>query len=198
MRKPRGAALRYGSRIVDNLPERKFLMARRSFAPRGAVRTAAKRKSSWIQYQFVTQSQTATGGSLIFILNTAALALRPFTIIRTHFVVSLASDQAAAQEDQFASFGMAVVSLQAAAVGVSAIPTPFTDMASDLWFVHRNMISDESSLADNPKPSLKVDIDSKAMRKVDIGQDVVVVWEFGSGGDGSSIAVAGRMLVKLH
>jgi len=134
----------------------------------------------------------------MFSLNAAALALRPFTIVRTRMELQLRSDQAAAIEFQRASFGLAVVSDQAVAVGVTAVPTPFTDMGSDLWFVHQNLWGDESNLTDRTRPSTYVTIDSKAMRKVDIGQDIVVVAEFGTGGGGAILGAAGRMLVKVN
>ena len=41
-------------------------------------------------------------------------------------------------------------------------------------------------------------IDSKAMRKVDIGQDIALVVEAGIGGNGCVVETVGRMLVKLH
>ena len=94
---------------------------------------------------------------------------------------------------------MAVVSDQVSAVGVTAIPTPFTDMASDLWFVHLNLWGDESKLTDRSTSATRATIDSKAMRKVDIGQDIVVVGEMASTpGTGVILSAAGRMLVKVN
>ncbi len=155
--------------------------------------------SVWFGFQHASSTMTSTGGTIIFSLNAAALALEPFTIVRSHFEVALRSDQAAAVERQSASFGIAVVSDQAVAIGVTAVPTPFTDMASDLWFVHRNIFGDESSLTDITRPETRISIDSKAMRKVDIGQDIVVVGELASTpGTGQIMRVAGRMLVKTH
>ena len=42
------------------------------------------------------------------------------------------------------------------------------------------------------------EIDSKAMRKVDIGQDLVIVAEASGVGDGFTTVLAGRMLVKVN
>ena len=172
-------------------------MAHRRFA---RVVKGPKRLTSWFQFQNNSATMTVTGGTVLFSLNAAALALRPFTVVRSHFEVMLSSDQAAAIETQFAAFGIAVVSDQASGAGVTALPTPFTDMASDLWFVHRNLMADESNLTDRTRSSSKFSIDSKAMRKVDIGQDIVVVGEFssGAGGGGVVLVVAGRMLVKVN
>ena len=78
------------------------------------------------------------------------------------------------------------------------MPTPFTDMGSDFWFVHKNLYADESSLTDRTRSSTKASIDSKAMRRVDVGQDIVVVVEFATGSGGLILSTAGRMLVKAH
>ena len=95
---------------------------------------------------------------------------------------------------------MAVVSDQATAAGVTAVPTPVTDPGSDLWMVHRFWYGDESSLIDKVKPALKVSIDSKAMRKVDQGQDLVIVSEISTAasGSGAVLVSAGRFLVKVN
>ncbi len=167
-------------------------MAGRRFQTRGP-----KRLSSWFQFQAQDVTMTAVGGTVVFSLNAAALALRPFTIVRSRFELMLRSDQSAAIEQQAASFGIAVVSDQAVAVGVTAVPTPNTDMASDLWFVHQNLFADEMGLLDTMRAATKVSVDSKAMRKVDIGQDIVVVGEFG-GFSGCKLSVSGRMLVKVN
>ena len=45
------------------------------------------------------------------------------------------SDQSAATELFIGNLGLAVVSDQATAVGVTAVPTPATDRGSDLWFL---------------------------------------------------------------
>ena len=107
-------------------------MARRQFA-RGAAAISQKRLTSWFQFQPIRVTGAA-GGTIMFSLNAAALALRPFTIVRSRFEVGIISDQTAATEDQLGAIGMAVVSDQAVAVGVTAVPTPITDMGSDLWF----------------------------------------------------------------
>ncbi len=174
-------------------------MARRREYVRGASAISQKRFTSWFQFLSTEVTMSATGGTIIFSLNAAALALRPFTVVRSRFELMLRSDQAAAIEAQAAAFGMAVVSDQAVAVGVTAVPTPSTDMASDLWFVHQNIFADESALTDRTRSSTKVSIDSKAMRKVDIGQDVAFVSENDTGlGQGFTITFGGRMLIKVN
>ncbi len=165
------------------------------------VRTA-KRLSSWFQFVPTTTAFSAGGGTILFQLNAAALALRPFTIVRTRFLLGMQTDQIAASEDQVGALGMAVVSDQASAVGVTAVPTPLTDMASDLWFVHQLMYgallrADGTGI--DAGAMLTTEVDSKAMRKVDIGQDMVIVGELSSGASaGFTLTVGGRILVKVN
>ncbi len=176
-------------------------MAHRTFR-RGAGAIASKRLTSWFEFQPVLTNLSAVGGTIIFSLNAAALALRPFTIVRTRFLVGIISDQTAASENQVGALGMAVVSDQAVAVGVTAVPTPIIDMASDLWFVHQLMYNTFvfASGIGFQDGGLKVtEIDSKAMRKVDIGQDMVVVGGLsGAASAGFTMFVGGRMLVKVN
>ena len=166
---------------------------------RSVVERSPTRASIWFDFQPARVALTAAGGTVIASLNTAALNLLPFTIIRSRFELFIDSDQAAVDEVQVAGFGIAVVSDQAVVIGVTAIPTPITDMSSDLWFVHKIVYggatpSDAAGRGGNV--GLAYTVDSKAMRKVVIGQDIVIVGEFSSVGSGLRLTVAGRMLIK--
>ena len=160
-----------------------------------------RRKTTWFQFAPLSQVVT-TGATLVFSLNAAALALRPFTFIRSYWSLYTMSDQVAADEIFGAAFGLAIVSDQASAIGVTAIPTPVTDMASDLFFGHVNMwgaVSDGGT-GTGAITGVKHELDSKAMRKVDVGQDLAVVVEGyqGTVGGGTKILMAGRMLIKVN
>ena len=173
-------------------------MAHRS-SQRGARAISQKRLTSW--FQFVPVETGVTAAVILFSLNAAALALRPFTIVRTRFLLSIISDQAAVSEIQMGALGMAIVSDQAAAIGVTAVPTPITDMGSDLWFFHQLLYNEFSFLtaAGFEEGGLaQYEADSKAMRKVDIGQDLVIVAEPSATSDGFITRVGGRMLVKVN
>ena len=168
----------------------------RSRRPSGlVVRSGPKRTTTWFGFNPTVQALTAAGGTIIFSLNAAALALQPFTVVRSLFELYITSDQEAASEDQLAGFGIAVVSDEATAAGVTAIPTPITEMASDLWFAHQLLFNSTTA---NPVSNVgtRYMVDSRAMRKVSIGQDIVVVLEFDASGGGSNVIIGGRMLVK--
>ena len=176
-------------------------MAHRRQVGRSAGAISQRRLTSWFEFQPIRTAFSATGGTVLFTLNAAALALRPFTIIRTRFLVSIETDQLAADEPQVGALGMAIVSDQASAVGVTAVPTPITDMASDFWFVHQLMFSSfvfADATGFDSQGMTNHTIDSKAMRKVDIGQDLVVVGELSAQGQGFTLTLGGRMLVKVN
>jgi len=83
-----------------------------------------------------TTIATVSTATLVTSLSAGALAFRPFTVVRTRGVLHLRSDQFANSESQSAAYGRCVVSDQAVAIGVTAVPTPITDNGSDLWFVY--------------------------------------------------------------
>ncbi len=163
------------------------------------IRTRGKKRlSTWFSIDFDSTTFTVAGGSILSSLNAAALALRPFTVVRTHLEVMMISDQAAAVEFQAGAIGLSVVSDQASAAGVSSVPTPVTDIGSDLWFVHQVLYSDESNLTDRTRNASRYSIDSKAMRRVDGDQDIVIVGELSATGSGFVLFTAGRMLIKTN
>ncbi len=164
---------------------------------RHQVGRSAQRKTVWFSVPLTSTIITTEVGTVVSSLNAGALALRPFTIVRTHIQLFLASDQEAAIELQEAAFGLAVVSDQAVAVGLSALPTPATDLSSSLWLAHQVMFADAVNITDRTSPGQKYEINSKAMRKVEIGQDLVLMAESGSS-SGVNILSGGRILVKTH
>ena len=175
-------------------------MARRSrgFA---VVQSGTKRLSDWgFLTPGISTIAAASTATLVASLNAAALAIRPFTIVRTRGLLFSRSDQSAATENYGGAFGMAVVSDQASLIGVSAIPTPITDMGSDLWFVHeqaygRMNFKDASGVFEEGHTHR---FDSKAMRKVNADQDIVFVVETPSFSSSWSVMSTLRFLVKLH
>ena len=160
------------------------------------------RESSWV---FVTETSSTLAAAntalLIGSANAALLALRPFTIVRTRGVLAIRSDQTAASENFSAALGIAIVSDQASAIGITAVPTPFTDLGSDLFFVHQmmaNRFEFVSGVGVEAKSMQFLEYDSKAMRKVNDSQDIAVVLENSSISAGTNIFHAARILIKLH
>ncbi len=176
-------------------------MARRHV---GRARGGPRREFSWFEIEPVSAVLTVAGGTIFNSMSAVELARRPFTIMRTHLTCWIESDQSAASEKQLAAIGLAVVSDQAAAAGVGSIPTPITDDDSDLWFVHKFLMSNflfasGVGFAEGQSAGMLYEVDSKAMRKVNDGEDIVVVAEVDAViGGGVVVTTAGRLLIKNH
>ncbi len=159
------------------------------------------RETLWLQ-GVVTEDVLAAASSAVVIgsLNAAALALRPFTIVRTRGVLQVRSDQIAASEQYEAQYGHAVVSDQAVGVGVTALPTPDTDNGSDLWMVFQTVMGTVRFVtgAGFSERMSQLEFDSKAMRKVEGGQDLVLMAEASAISSGLTLRAFSRILIKLH
>ena len=161
----------------------------------------ARRSSTWLDIPPAGVTLTSMGGTITHSLNADELAKRPFTVVRTHLELQIQSDQSAAAEIQVAGVGLALVSDQALAVGVTAVPTPVTDAESDLWFLHKYLMSSflfGSGIGFQEPNTRSYTIESKAMRKVNDDQDVIVVLELSNIGAGMIVNIAGRLLIKEH
>ena len=158
------------------------------------------RATSWVSLG-TTFTTLASGTPVLFTgFSASVLAVRPFTIVRVRGWLSLSSDQAVAGENYAASLGLAVVSAEALAIGVTAVPTPQAEKDSDLWFLYEELSGRVSAVTStgisDASPSTR--IDSKAMRKVEDGQDVAVLEESLNAFPGCIMGKGGRMLIKLH
>ncbi len=114
----------------------------------------------------------------------------------------IATDQTVANELFGCAIGQCVVSDQSVAIGVTAVPTPVTDLGSDLWLMHDTSMGSTENLSAvgfTPRAGYVKDYDSRAMRKVVEGQDIMLVAEgLGAISEGFVLAHQGRMLIKLH
>jgi len=176
-------------------------MARKRFMRGGR----SVRETLWFQFPEIrVVNVSANAATLAHSLNAAALALRPFTIVRSLFHWSVRSDQTGVSENWESGLGIAVVTDQAAAIGVTAVPTPFTDLGSDEWLLHAvldgrfEFITGVGFEANSVSPRGGALIESKAMRKVENGSDIVTVIENDSLSLGTTNYLVGRMLIKLH
>ena len=160
------------------------------------------RKTFWLSGAHIQTTMAAANTAvLVSSLNAAALALRPFTIVRSRGFWTLTSDQTAATEGQSVAHGLIVVSDQAVAIGVTAVPTPVVDDGSS-WHVldaaaTRFTFISGVGVAFNTMPERYV-IDSKAMRKVEEGQDLIQVVATSGVSSGAIVHTYMRTLIKLH
>ena len=162
----------------------------------------AGRQSLWLFVDTsITNLVTASTAALIGSLNAAALALRPFTVVRTRGFFGIRSDQIVTSESYDGALGYSVVSDQASAIGVTAVPTPETDRGSDFFFVYESLMGrfqDQTSAGFHDNALTWTQFDSKAMRKVDEGSDLVITIESSALGTGQTIHHSARILIKLH
>ncbi len=174
-------------------------MARRTRGLRTFVRPAAKTKV-WIRSSLAA-TVVVPGNQLLTVLSAGALLLRPFTIMRTRLVISFLSDQVAASEFAQAVYGRIVVTDSAAAQGTSAVPSP-TDEAEASWLVYQPLFQNflfgtGVGFTELAGQNSFWTVDSKAMRKVGIDDDLVGMLNVGSS-VGNEIAIEGRTLIQLH
>jgi len=160
-----------------------------------------RRETMWISVS-PTSSTLASANTAVLSnsLNATAKALRPFTVIRSRLFLHVRSDQQAAVEFYGIAMGLAVVSDQAVAIGVTAVPTPDTDRGSDLFFVFEDLwgVQFDVATASGNEFGKSVIVDSKAMRKVNDDQDIVITSETIGLSSGAIVSVGGRLLLKLH
>jgi len=160
---------------------------------------SAKRATDWIQSSVETAVSSIAAATAI--LDQSFNISEPSTVVRTRGSLWIQSDQIAASEQPFGALGMAVVTDQASAIGISAIPSPYTNAGSDSFFVHlpfavATRFGDATGFSAQSFTEFK--FDSKAMRKVADSDSIVVVLENGSAAHGLNFLISFRMLIKLH
>ena len=169
-------------------------MARRVRGPRFVRKPGTK---VWIGAGFA-EGAVSMGNNFLSTFNAAALALRPFTILRTRLIINFQSDQVAASETTQGAFGKMVVSDQASGVGAIAIPGPVTNSDAP-WYVYEPLISSlvfATAAAFIESAGITVSVDSKAMRKVGANETVVTMLELRAA-EGAFVLIEGRTLVEM-
>ena len=175
-------------------------MARRCNAVR-FVRPAPRTKI-WIGSGVGESAVAGSTKVLISTFSAGALALRPFTILRTRMLISYRSDQDGADERPFGSYGEMVVTETAAGIGVTAVPNPSGidgDPDADwyIWQAMMNTVEFQSGVGVERNGDSQYVIDSKAMRKVGPDDDVVAVFDQ-QNAVGAILNTNGRQLIQLH
>ncbi len=174
-------------------------MARRF--TRGRFVRPAKATKIWLGAGLAAAGAAAGSATLLTTLNAAALALRPFTILRTRQVIHFTSDQSAVSEFTQGVYTKQIVTESAAAAGVASVPSGITESEAD-FFVYQPIfqlitVLTAVGFASDLGTSVTFVVDSKAMRKVGIDDQLVSVVEL-RGGTAGTIAIEGRTLIQLH
>ena len=162
------------------------------------IRSRSTRVSAWGGAFLANTVIAASGKTLLASLDAQALALRPFTVIRTRLLISYESDQTTVLERPQGAFGMAVVSDQASAAGAASIPGPQTDTDYD-WIVYQGLQCSfifVSGAGFRSPGAEQYTVDSKSMRKVGLNEDLVFMVEQDL--FGARIGIEGRFLIKTN
>ena len=167
---------------------------------------SAPRTKMWIGQGVGETSVGASAKVFVSSLSAGALFLRPFTILRTHMLITVYSDQSTAIETTFGAFGKIVVTDTAAAIGVTAVPDP-SGIAGDPeadWYVWQALqnrffidIDGAAGVGVDSRASQQYVIDSKAMRKVG-PDDNEVSMVSNDAAVGFILTTIGRQLIQLH
>ena len=122
----------------------------------------------------------------------------PGTIVRSRGTIAMRFAGYTADLTVVGAFGIGVVSAEAAAVGITAVPEPFSDADWGGWMVHRTFARrlEFGSTVGLYSEDWEYQIDSKAMRKVEANSVLVFVAESQQGAYQMSESV--RVLNKLH
>jgi len=178
-------------------------MARRIVSPR-AVR-GVRRKTRWGSTVSTSVTTIAAATNVLFARFTAATLASelgaPFTVIRERGEFNFFSDQKVATESQLGAIGFAVVSEQAAAAGAASVPGPITNADWDGWYAWAPILGRyeiESAVGFESHFGHPLMLDSKAMRKVNDNESLVIMVENAHATHGFTIAYEGRTLFKLH
>ena len=178
------------------LPSRTSLMANRGrFPARGP-----RRLTQWIG-PAVQGYVSVTSGAKVAVSSFTPQAATPSanrpTVVRTRGMISIIPGAFSASVSIVGAVGCCIVSSDALAVGITAIPGPFSDSEWGGWFVwhsfaYRFEFDDATGVQ---FPNWNWQVDSKAMRKVGPNEALVQVAESQSGA--FDIAAPLRTLVKL-
>ncbi len=173
----------------------------RGFAPR---RQGPRRMTEW---GASADQNTIIGiGPNVILLNQslsqATLAgVVPATVVRVRGELYTRSDQSAANESAFGAMGFAVVTESARVAGVGSLPSPITDETDDIWFVYQTWLAGNSGPSTGAlfgQPWYRQTFESKAMRKLQDGEAIVVMMENADGAGQADFIIKFRLLFKLH
>ncbi len=175
---------------------------------RSGRRTVTRRATFWETVSstvFVTLTDGATVSQVLAIVTENELDNVPNpTLVRVRGqIFSRLGGVSNAQADCIlVSHAIMVVDAKQFAIGVTALPLPLSSNSEDfLWFGTQFLAQNNSGTILNTNSNFdRLDVDSKAMRKITLNQVLVLVTEMeliqGSGGEDMQYAFNFRMLFK--
>ena len=170
--------------------------------------TPARRLTSWALGpggdDLPTLDVQAVSSNVNIIMGAGVTPLIPhLTVVRIHGFIEVALTAADAASTGFAfNFGIGIVSAEAFAAGITAIPQPFADIEWPGWMFHYSgsILTTNGALADGDPTDnpLRIPIDVKAMRKFRLNEVMMLTGQFGESASATvRIRSQTRVLVKL-
>ncbi len=167
-------------------------MARRAAAVRGRSGPSRTNWSRLVTAGFQTVPAATKVLLATFVLDNDGISE---TVRRTRGQVAVGSDQGAAYESQVGALGIMKVNDVALTAGAASIPGPVTEAADDGWFVWQPVTSSgDNGGGGISDTSVLYQFDSKAMRTVEQGFGLAVMFENGSATDGLRLVFALSLL----
>ena len=168
-------------------------MARRHF---GRSTHRVRRVTNWIAAAPVTALQNVAAATKI--IDQSFTPSAPVTILRTRGRILFQTDQIAASESAFGAYGMGIVSRDALAAGAASVPGAYSDADWDGWFVHGFWACPTifGTAVGMHNLSQTFEFDSKAMRKLETADRLIVSVENAHSTDGASFLNDFRILLQ--
>ena len=161
------------------------------------ISTGPRRMTQWFAIQIGTTAVAAGGATLLASLNAAALADRPFTLVRAIGTVHMSGVGPGLSSGAFA---IAQASEAAVTAGIGSLPTPITEGDANVFQTYLPLIGEGYQYAAAGTADIMTEqvfhFDSKAMRKINTEDNLAVVAESLAGA--FNLTVVGRLLVKAH
>ena len=163
-------------------------------------RVGKKRLTEWSVCSAPTGFSTVTASTKVVLVAVPSATLAdvvPATIVRTRGAFSIKPGNPGATTTIHGAFGIGLVNEVAGALGVTGIPGPWSECGWGGWLYHRffNTFWNFNSASSALYTHIEYEIDSKAMRKVETEQRLMLIIESG-GGNSFDAAVSFRMLMK--
>ena len=146
---------------------------RGSFRQGRSVSRPARRKSVWGLGPGSTDALSLIASSASIVGSGVAPISDGLTVVRIRGELLLSLENAVTALDGFrGAFGIGDVSLPAFTAGIGSIPTPLAEESDENWLYHRYFTIIAASApgetwANAGSPTVRIEVDSKAMRKQD-------------------------------
>ena len=156
---------------------------------------------AWSGNFFDEAALTGTQSVISSMLAPTGVGAARQTLLRTRGSLVVLGTPDAAGDSEIVGLGVIVVQQAAAAVGGASVPGPLNDPdANWLWhqFVGLNAMGATGETPTSVSAIVRVEIDSKAMRKVAIDQELIMIGELATGEFASVIVTGGWRVLMQH